>query len=241
MKIPQKRLSGLILYEGPSLIDGKPIVAIITNIKRKSKNLKTGKSAQVFILRSDIHPCIAFKTGEDYSVCFNCKHRIWKTCYVDVSRSVTQVYLAYKRGSYPYADLDNIKMLENKVVRLGSYGDPSVISTQIWDIVASVTKRCLGYTHNWKNCNKELKNYCMASVDSIKEYRQAKLLGWRTFRIRYNNIILENEKMCMGGKRGVTCSKCLSCCGIFKNGADRTVLAHGTKYKIERLQKIMVR
>ena len=37
--------NGIILWEGPSLIDGAPIVVIATGIKRASRNAKTGANA----------------------------------------------------------------------------------------------------------------------------------------------------------------------------------------------------
>ena len=61
-----------IIYKGPSLLDGKPIVAIATYSDR---NTKTGKVLQTYIIRSDISPLEASKTGEDFSICGDCKLR----------------------------------------------------------------------------------------------------------------------------------------------------------------------
>ena len=44
---------GLVLYEGPSEIDGKPIVCIAT---LDSRNRKTGNMVQTWILRQDVSP-----------------------------------------------------------------------------------------------------------------------------------------------------------------------------------------
>ena len=57
--------NGYILYEGPSLIDHKPIVMIAL---LGSKNIKTGNMMQTYIIRSDIDPRLANKTGEDKSL-----------------------------------------------------------------------------------------------------------------------------------------------------------------------------
>ena len=62
----------MIIYQGPSLIDGKPIIAIAT---LNSRNGKTGEMIQTWIMRSDIEPHKAIKTGEDSSVCGDCPHR----------------------------------------------------------------------------------------------------------------------------------------------------------------------
>jgi len=39
------RPQGLVMYEGPSMIDGKPIVMIATGFKRRSANPKTGENS----------------------------------------------------------------------------------------------------------------------------------------------------------------------------------------------------
>ena len=61
-----------ILYEGASLLDGKPIVVIGIP---KSSNSKTGGMFQTIIMRSDIDPITASRLGEDFSVCGDCVHR----------------------------------------------------------------------------------------------------------------------------------------------------------------------
>jgi hypothetical protein len=65
----------MILYRGPSMIDGKPIVAIATGYDNESVNQKTGAMAQVWILRDDIAPIEAAQRGEDASICGQCPHR----------------------------------------------------------------------------------------------------------------------------------------------------------------------
>lgn len=68
--------SGVILWEGPSLIDGAPIAVIATGIgSRKSANTKTGGMVQVHILRTDVEPHVAQRTGDDQSVCGRCPMR----------------------------------------------------------------------------------------------------------------------------------------------------------------------
>ena len=67
-----KKFKGVVVYEGASLLDGKPTVVIAT---RDTGNRKTGGMVQTFIMRSEIDPITASRTGEDYSVCGNCIHR----------------------------------------------------------------------------------------------------------------------------------------------------------------------
>jgi hypothetical protein len=61
-----------IIYRGPSLLDGEPIVVIAT---LSDRNPKTGPALQTYILREDINPLEASKTGADYSICGDCNLR----------------------------------------------------------------------------------------------------------------------------------------------------------------------
>ena len=67
----------MIVYRGPSAIDGREIVVILTGLqtRRGSKNAKTGELIQSWILRADVEPHTAVKTGDDASVCGQCPHR----------------------------------------------------------------------------------------------------------------------------------------------------------------------
>lgn len=67
--------SGFVLWEGPSPIDGAPIVAIVTGVADKSGNVKTGAMLQTWILRQDLSPQEAVDTGADVSICGACVHR----------------------------------------------------------------------------------------------------------------------------------------------------------------------
>ena len=51
-----KLLHAHVLYEGPSLLDGEPIVAILTGLRSSSGNRKTGAMLQTWILRADVSP-----------------------------------------------------------------------------------------------------------------------------------------------------------------------------------------
>ena len=56
--------NGYILYQGPSNIDGKPIVVIATGFANKSANGKTGDMIQTWIIREDIAPNVLSETGK---------------------------------------------------------------------------------------------------------------------------------------------------------------------------------
>jgi hypothetical protein len=69
--------SGFVIWEGPSPVDGAPLVAIVTGVSSQdlSGNVKTGAMLQTWILRRDISPRAAVDSGADISICGKCKHR----------------------------------------------------------------------------------------------------------------------------------------------------------------------
>ncbi len=100
-----QKTNGYILYRGPSALDGSPIVAIVTGTATRSANAKTGDMLQTWILREDVAPHIAIKTGEDASICGDCPHRgehdgtRWtktRSCYVQTHNAPLSVWRAYK-------------------------------------------------------------------------------------------------------------------------------------------------
>jgi len=122
-----------VLWEGPSELDGKPIMAVATNVGQSSSNTKTGDMIQVWYMRSDIEPHQALKTGDDVSVCGHCPLRPKlkeqrpgkRSCYVRVFQAPLSIYRSVKRkGLKPQLEqaLDAIRQ-SNKDVRLGAYGD----------------------------------------------------------------------------------------------------------------------
>jgi hypothetical protein len=78
--------NGFIIYENPS------IVIIATGFKQGSKNGKTGAMIQTWILRKDINPVKAVKTGLDFMVCGDC----WKRPSADHSKPEPSDWLEAK-------------------------------------------------------------------------------------------------------------------------------------------------
>jgi hypothetical protein len=125
-----------IIYHGPSLYDGAPIVVIGTFTK---SNSKTGGVVQTYILRDDIDPRDASKGGQDVSICGSCPHRgevnddparkiaKGRTCYVNLGQGVLITWLALQRGVYPDAQdvASRAAIGAGRVVRVGTYGDPA--------------------------------------------------------------------------------------------------------------------
>ena len=227
-----KRPKGIILYEGPSMFDGKKIIVIANTFGNSNNNRKTGKMIQTWILRADIDPILAAKNGEDYSICGNCKHRDFNSCYVNKGFGPRNVYYAYLRGTYvPFTD-DYIQYFKGYYIRIGSYGDPAAVPIEVWDNIYNITNGQTSYTHQWQlKKYQKFKKYCMTSVDTVAEYRQAIDLGWRTFRIRtsVNDTIFHTEFICPASNENnhkKTCITCGACCGG-SNGITPCIIVHG--------------
>jgi len=232
---------GYIAYEGPSEIDGAPIVVIVNKIDG-SENAKTGAIVQTFIIRSDIAPTDALKTGDDASICGDCVHRPLLArengqapCYVNVGRSVRSVYDAYKRGRYTRADNATIaRALAQKIVRFGTYGDPAAAPVQMWNQITRYAAGRRGYTHQWNRPGFDAAAWAplvMASADNIDEAARANLLGMRVFRVSIGVDKQPGEVICPasaeGGKKA-TCAKCTLCAGTSIQARDVVIADHAT-------------
>lgn len=221
--------NGIILWRGLSKIDRQPIVAIATGMVVPSKNAKTGGIIQIFIIRDDINPINAIYSGGDKSICGNCPHRPENngTCYVNVSKSVYNVYECYNRGNYPQWNGD-LSIFDGKKVRFGAYGDPVLIPVKIVRGIVKHCKRHTGYTHQWHlPIGQPYKGIFMASVDNYLQAVTAVNNGWNYFRVKplfedYGNEL--PEKICYNETLGYTCEKCMQCDG--KHG-NIVITAHG--------------
>lgn len=234
---------GVTLYDGPSLIDGKRIVAVATGIKEKSANRKTGKMIQVWIIRTDQHPNEALKNGDDESVCGSCKHRHFRSCYVNIAHGPAHVWKAWSLGKYAEYSDDCLSYFSGKYIRFGAYGDPAAVPTEVWARLSMVAAGTTGYTHRWKKCDPELKNYCMASTELESEAIEAKSRGWKTFYVRTPGTELpagyfECPASKASGQR-LTCQECMACSG----GEGRegqgmpSIEAHGPNWKLTYFQR----
>jgi hypothetical protein len=236
------KILGYIAYEGPSAIDGAPIVVIVNKIDTDSKNDKTGAIVQTFIIRSDIGPVEALNTGADESICGSCAHRPYliKTgesdeppCYVQVAKSVLSVFNAYKRGRYTKADSATIaRVLAGKIVRIGTYGDPCAAPVKMWTQITRYALGRRGYTHQWDTPGFDVDAWAplvMASADTIDQAAKANLLGMRVFRVSIGVDVQAGEAMCPASKEAgqrTTCAKCTLCAGTSIKARDIVIADH---------------
>lgn len=240
-------VNGAVVWEGPSEIDGSPIMLILTGLGRSSSNEKTGAQVQSWILRRDVTPYHAIEDGTDKAICGDCKHRptlvklakdrgeYVARCYVQVNKAPQTVYQAWQRGNYPRVKPSRIPHGYN--LRLGSYGDPCAVPARVW---ASLLKGALshtGYTHQWKEpkvaADPRWRQWLMASVDNLTETGEAWSKGWRTFRVAAPGMTpIKTERRCPASKEAgkiLTCVACRACDGLGR-GAKRpsiTIQEHG--------------
>lgn len=225
----------MIAYEGSSMLDGAPIVLILTSTNR---NRKTGEMIQSWILRADVSPLEALGSGKDSSVCGGCRHRPqhvglqkirkkreglggkggWtgRTCYV-IPLIPQGVWFRWQLGEYDGLPVS----LGSTPLRIGSYGDPAAVPLEVWDELNP--KEWTGYTSLWRGFP-GLKKWCMASVSSKEEASQAQSLGWSTFRIlKARESLLPGEKWCLATREGGMLKQCRDC--LLCNGKGNQQIA----------------
>lgn len=230
-----KKPSGFIIYRGPSLLNGSPIVAVAIT---KSANAKTGNMVQTYIINDNgASPVDNARELLDAAICGDCPHRrgLGGACYVNLGQGPRAVADGVKRGIYP-AGLDTAAQLANgRMVRLGTYGDPAAVPAYIWQTLTAKASGFTGYSHQWKSgkASADIMALCMASADNAMERAAAKAMGYRTFRVRDESEPLEaGEFICPASAEGdkrKTCEECGACNGgINSRRADPTIIVHGS-------------
>jgi len=247
-----KKPTGQIIYQGPSMLDGSQIVVIAIT---RSTNSKTGDMVQTYVLKNNgERPTVNQQTGADFSICGDCKHRPANggACYVVTAQGPSMVYKSFLSGNYTDAGglLEASKLCAGRMVRLGTYGDPAAVPFKVWKKLIKNAKGHTGYTHQWQNKNflkphrEFLKTYCMASVDNQNEYLKAKNRGWRTFRVRLSTDSLnKKEAICpasMEAGKKLTCVDCGACDGGQKRRGDIAIINHGFKAKRYKIQRELI-
>ena len=226
-----------IIYKGPSRIDGAPIVVIATYSNR---NTKTGAVVQTYILREDVNPLEASKTGADVSICGTCPLRGTPTtdparkiaegrrCYVNLGQGVLIVWRSYHRGVYPDAQdsAARASIGRGRVVRVGTYGDPAAVPDHVWTELLSEADTWTAYTHQkpWRP------DIAMQSADTLDEAQAHWRAGRRTFRVLTGLADLDpaNEALCPASKeagRRVQCAACKLCKGSAR-GKSIAIVEH---------------
>lgn len=225
------KATGFIIYEGPSVLDGEPIVVIAT---MHSDNVKTGDMVQTWIMRSDVEPHTASKLMLDGSVCGGCPHRqsLGGACYVTLHQGPLSVFRAYKRGKYSHDW--NPSTFAGRMVRLGAYGDPAAVPVDVWESVLDRAQGWTGYTHQigHRNFQHKLLRWCMVSADTPKQASANQGYGRRTFRVKTEgSAVLPGEITCPASYSDRSCADCGLCNGANAEGPSIVIDVHGARAK----------
>jgi len=184
-----------------------------------SSNVKTGAMIQTWIMN---------KEDNEGAFCEDCTSI--KLCYVFQGKSSIQKKLA--RDGYEEVSID----LSKKRVRVGTYGDPSLVPLHVWKEELKIKKHT-GYTHAWRLPHvQEYKDFLLASVEDLESYHLAKQLGWKVFYnlldVYLEDVTLEQVKAetnmieCLNSTHELTCYDCMLCDGA-KGGKDIFIHPHG--------------
>lgn len=232
-----------IIYRGPSLLDGSPIVAIATY---SGRNRKTGAMVQTYIIREDMDPVTASRTGADAAICGACPLRGVanaakgkgqadnRACYVTLIHGPALVYRSHVRGVYPDATEPDAATAIGwgRMVRIGTYGDPAAVPESVWEALTMRAKGWTAYTHQWLH-HPDALTYAMASVESLTAAKYIWNRNGRTFRIIRDVAEIDpaREVLCPAsaeaGKR-TTCADCRLCAGqATRSPKSVAIVAHG--------------
>lgn len=229
----------VVFYDGPSELTGERILAIAT---ASNGNRKIGHMLQLWIIPS-ISPIEAVRNGRDEDVCGDCKlrgdHGVNRACYVEYFRSVENIWQSAQKP-------DNTARMTAEAfaglvaglqLRIGAFGDPVAIPMAAWMPLLVTAGGWTSYTHAWRRREAQAyRAFCMASVDTLEEQREAQALGWRTFRIRTSDLdaLDAGEVMCPASDEAghkVTCDRCSLCRGQARPAKSIAIIVHGSKQR----------
>jgi len=232
----------VVFYTGSSQLTGAPILVAAG---AQTSNRKTGPMVQIWILRADMAPIAAVRSGGDEAICGQCRHRgdgrgQARSCYVEWWRSPENIYQAITgtgRGTGKNVERASIydfgELARGKQLRIGAYGDPVAVPLSVWAIVIQHAAGWTAYTHQWRlPIAQDYRTFCMASVDSEAEQVEAAALGWRTFRVRptIQTRLLPGEIICPASEEAghkVQCAECELCRGSSRPAKNIVIAAHG--------------
>ena len=228
--VAKPKQKGFILYDGASVLDGAPIVVIAT---LETSNAKTGAMVQTWIIRSDIEPHQAIKSGEDESVCGNCpqRHYTGGACYVMTHQApLSCITVAIRRDSIQHITLTSTPTFYRVAhLRLGAYGDPAAVPFDVFEPLVRLASVHTGYTHQiaHKNFDRRYLLLCQVSADTPKQALKYQAQGAKTFRVALpDDTLFDNEIECLSDSKGIQCIDCGLCDGQSKNIA---IVVHGQR------------
>ena len=210
------------------------VMANMASDNRKLARRGNRPAIGVYII-TDVEPRLALQEGLDKTVCGTCS--IHDECYVNPVRGPLAAWQAWLTSTYEPLDLD---AWIGRFVRLGEYGEPTLIPLPLTKQIVSRAQRAIGYTHQWRErWAQKYRPYLMASVETDADAKRAKRKGWRYFRVRdLSSPIGEREFICPSDswavdlglvRRKITCDECGACDGASRGAgrASPVIIKHG--------------
>ncbi len=176
----------VVLWSGPSQLDGVPILLVAHSVTAPSENRKTGDMLQLSIMRADMDPISAWAAGQDGAVCPSaCPHRSKPrggsgTCYVNKAR-LSSAWRAARRAVDAGRIGVPLAFFKGARLRCGMEGDPAAVPLDVWAPILSAAQAHTGYTAAWRTLPREWSRYFMASVATPADYLRARSAGWSPF------------------------------------------------------------
>lgn len=166
----------------------------------------------------------AVSNGASLSACYT--HKMMQySGFLSSLRSIGKLMQFDDIPEYsPKIGAEIVTMCENKYVRFGTYGEPSLMPISLVRCIVVVAKSWTGYTHQWSK-KPEYAPYFMASTHTEDEERIASLIGYRSFVASPSPIskfISCPASSEMGFKSN--CSKCGLCSGTKGKGKKSVII-----------------
>jgi len=217
--------STVVVWEGPSPVNGAPIVGVITNLKDGSENGKTDDMAQMYIMPRDSRPVESIVNGDDAAVCGDCPLRPVAAKIAKSMGDENAVPCYVNKGwlGRLWDSIPNLPRVSPEIIgaflkrtglefREGAWGDPATVPMRVRRLLN--VGRGTSYTHQWDTdwIDTDVRDFSMASVQTVDEKNAANELGYRTYRVTSGNLE-PDEILCPEITSGATCKACGLCAG----------------------------
>ena len=189
-----------------------------------SENRKTGNMVQTYLIDKER---LISEPKTFGAKCEQCP--MVDKCYVSRDKlSVRKALVKLTQGeatSYAFATLDEVlPLLQGRLVRLGTYGDPSAIPLDDLKRICESAKGHTGYTHFWREIDTDYSAYLMSSCESLSDELLSNALGYRAFRVllddQETHETTQKSVQCLNASVGLTCAECLLCSGTKGKGSS---------------------
>ena len=220
-----KKLNSLV-------VDYVSFYLVITCIIKASSNDKTGDLIQTYLIDKKL---MHEETVNFGSKCLECA--MLSKCYVNkdklsVRNALKRLESDSKTTSYELVSFDEaLKHLKKaeKGLRLGTYGDPSILPLSDIEKLVNVSRMHTGYTHFWREIPTKYSRFLMASTECNADDLFSESLGYRAFRVllkdKKEHTINDNFIECLNSSHDKTCLECKLCNGNDK-GSKKSIYNH---------------